>query len=234
MDKMRTVALAFLISAGSAFAIPFDINEGIFAVNAQSTFLLQSSIDNCSAVSAAPGCTADNFLPLVIDLSTLPTPYTPGLGETLNITGLGQYCPVWGPGCTESPPYLAGIFSSTNTVLDSSNLNRVTGAVASGLPNVTDPATNTYYGDQSTIIPDDFQILNASGDGTTVVVPTDANYLIIGVLDSFYADNGGDLSVQLILDPDSGVPEPASYAMVLAGLAGLAVFRRMNRIRKLT
>ena len=83
---------------------------------------------------------------------------------------------------------------------------------------------------QSTTIAQDFQVLDSPYGGTTVVVPNSANFLIIGVLDSFYADNTGNLSVELTLDPSSGVPEPGSYAMVLAGVAGLVALRRLRRI----
>jgi hypothetical protein len=230
MNKMRMAALAILISAGSAYAIPFNVNEGTYAVSVQSTFLMQSSNDNCSSPLAAPGCTANNFVPLIINLSTLPTPFTPGEGESLNITALGQFCFYGGPDCTEYQPYIGGIFSSSSTVLSSNNLNRVSGAIASGLPNITDPGLNTYFGNQSTTIAQDFQVLDSPYGGTTVVVPNSANFLIIGVLDSFYADNTGNLSVELTLDPSSGVPEPGSYAMVLAGVAGLVALRRLRRI----
>ncbi len=66
--------------------------------------------------------------------------------------------------------------------------------------------------------------------GATVVVPAGATYLIIGVLDSAYADNSspsGSLGVT-ISDPFSSIPEPSSYAFMLGGMGALWILRRRS------
>ena len=89
-----------------------------------------------------------------------------------------------------------------------------------------------------TTIPDDFFI--PLGPGASIVVPVGAEYLVVGVLDSFYADNtdpGNSLGVDLKVDPtydfgDSGVPEPSTVLLLLSGLAGLYAFRRIQSRRR--
>ena len=61
-----------------------------------------------------------------------------------------------------------------------------------------------------------------------VVVPTGANFLVVGVLDSLFVDNSdaaGNLAVQInqITAPS---PEPATFGLLAASLAGLAWMRQ--------
>ena len=72
-----------------------------------------------------------------------------------------------------------------------------------------------------------------------MTVPTNANFLVVGVLDSYYGDNAdydGNLAVHLCLDSQSTItvdptPEPATYALFLSGLGGLWALRRFRRAR---
>jgi hypothetical protein len=93
------------------------------------------------------------------------------------------------------------------------------------------PMLNTYYGNVNTTIPNDFYI--PTGNGITVMAPIGAAYLVIGVLDSYYADNSGILSFQIIDlgggsggPPPPATPEPATLGLFAIGMAGLVAFRR--------
>jgi hypothetical protein len=216
----QTLAWAIVFWAGSVVAHANPISLGTFSVNPQATFLLQTSNDNCSFPAAAPGCTPSSFDPTFINLSGMGVQ----VGDVLDITALGSFCFYPQPNCTPEPAYLGGVFDQNNVLLGSSYLNRLPGAVSSNLPNITDPGTETYYGSLSTFIPQDFYI---SPLGTLVSVPVGGAYLVIGVLDSFYADNTGSISVSVTdLGQQSGVPEPASYGLVWTGIAALAMFRK--------
>lgn len=125
-----------------------------------------------------------------------------------------------GPG-GDTFTFTVGLFSSSNTLLAPSLLNRVPGALASdGAPIVTFP---TFFGNQATDIAEDFGF--DTPDGTIVTVPTGALYLFLAKTDQLYQDNSdpdGDYGVRLSR-VTAEVPEPASAALLLLGLALLGV-----------
>jgi hypothetical protein len=82
------------------------------------------------------------------------------------------------------------VFSTSSVVLASTVQERVPGAVQSAAPPVM--TGNTYLDGLPTNIAQDFVIDRAS---LVVVVPAGAQYLVLGVNDSYYADNSGALTV---------------------------------------
>ena len=73
------------------------------------------------------------------------------------------------------------------------------------------------------------------GDGGTFVVPTGATALYLGLPDApyfngpsgNYYDNSGSLQVNV--SPVGGVPEPATWTMMLLGVGGVGVMMRARR-----
>jgi hypothetical protein len=70
----------------------------------------------------------------------------------------------------------------------------------------------------------------APGDGPfTISVPVGATELSLGVNDDIFSDNSGSLQIN-VAGIASGVPEPATWAMMLLGFAGLGfAFRQSQR-----
>jgi hypothetical protein len=207
---------------------------GTYDVSANGTFFEQSAGDNCSFSNAVAGCQSSFFNPTVIAV-------TPGEELQLITNGSGSFCYLGIGGLCGGGP-LGGVFDSSGTdLLAPSVQNRLPNQVASTLPGIVNSNYNTYYGNMNTTIPDDFYICGlvamdhcAGTAGTTVVVPTGANFLYLGVLDSFYADNTGNLSVTVNLITSDGpgtgptgplAPEPAVYILTLTGLSALAALR---------
>jgi hypothetical protein len=218
MIRSMILFAAMVVAGGMASASSL----GFFTVSPQGNFLLQSSVDLCSTYNI-PGC---NMNPTFINLANLGVT----AGESLTITDVGGLCVYSGAGCQVFPASqynMGAIFSSTNTVLDSSHQNRVPNQIAPGAGATlvgNNPNLYTKTGNLNTTIPDDFYI------STTVVVPQGAIYLIVGVLDSAYDDNSSTLlGVNLsIPDDPPGVPEPATYAMMLGGLGAVWMLRRKS------
>jgi hypothetical protein len=132
-----------------------------------------------------------SIAPLVVDLTSL------GIrpGSEIRIERLGD----WSYSVATLPDNataLHAIFSSSNTVLPPTVLNRVPGAVSAGISSLSPP---TLFGNLPTDIVEDFSV----GD-LTINVPSGASYLIVGVPDSWYQDNGdpnGNLGVRLSFTP---------------------------------
>jgi hypothetical protein len=114
-----------------------------------------------------------------IELSTLGI----SVGDYLRLAQLGDFNN--GPG-GDIYKRMIGVFSSNDSLLDSSLLHRVPGAIDAGEDFVTSP---TYVGNLPTDIPEDFWI-----DTVIVQVPDSALFLFVSTHDSWYWDNS---------DPDS-------------------------------
>ncbi len=171
---------AMVIAGGMASATSL----GFFAVSPQGTFLLQAPGDVCSEYNIA-GC---NMTPTFINLTALGVT----AGESLTITDVGGLCIYSMENCTvypAGPDNMGAVFSSTNTLLDPSNQNRLPDQIAPGAGATligNNPNIYAIAGNLNTTIPDDFYI------STTVIVPQNANYLVVGVLDSAYSDNSSN------------------------------------------
>jgi hypothetical protein len=91
-------------------------------------------------------------------------------------------------------PVLLAVFSLSGVLLPPQELKRVPGAVKMGDDFRTGPA-GPIESSEPDDINEDFQILPASG--TIVRVPEGATHLFLGVADSFYKDNEGQISVSV-------------------------------------
>jgi hypothetical protein len=218
-------------------------------VNPQASFLYEAPQDvNCAsgaitgqggAVPCDPITNGSGPVPaLFINLTTLNIV----AGETIQILVTGSECDA-GPCASPGPVYLGGVFDSNNTELASSSLtpcspqpncspgvDRLTGTVPvpslPPQPLVTNNVyLNTYYGNVNTTIPNDFYIPEAGG--ITLVVPTGAAYLVLGILDSYYSDDSGTASATLFeIAAQNPAPEPATFGMFGIGAAALFAVRR--------
>lgn len=225
--KKVLVLFAVAIALSTGALATSIVTLGTFSVSATSTFLQQDINDNCFSVLAAPVC---DSTPTVI-------PVTPG--EELQLIVNGEACyTAMTMNCHLQP--LGGVFDTVATDLQPPTYqNRVPNQVPSGLANITDPDFDSWYGHYNTMIPDDFYICGlvammdcTSTSGTTVVVPAGAYYLYVGVLDSWYSDNVGDLSVTVneIENPNT-TPEPASAMLMLGGLCAAAAYHRRRAVQ---
>ncbi len=219
--NVKSILIGFVLlasaSIGSAGAI------GVFDIQAGATFLQQSANDNCSFVAASAQChTAGFFTPAMVDL------YSFGVhaGDTLSITFAGGSMCYHAGVCLA--PSIGGIFSSTSNLLDSSNANRLPDAVSAGLGSVQ---TSTWFALTSNATPgvnntnpNDFSIPLVG----TLNVTVPGQYLFLGILDSFYADNSGNLSIALSFTSNAvATPEPATYLLMLGGVVALAAGRKL-------
>jgi hypothetical protein len=228
--RIFLVGLFLLGLAVSSIAGSFALPDGPFSVSAGGTFLQQSSNDNCSFITATAQCISSPstfFQPTVIDLTGLEGVQ---IGDLLSITVSGSMC-FYSLVCN-APPTIGGIFSSTNSLLSSNNANRVPNAVGTqGSDNQNPVTTSTYFALNGSSVsavnntnPLDFGIPT----GSTTMVHVTAEFLFLGVLDSFYADNSGTISVSITDTHATTVtPEPASYLLVLGGFGALALARKL-------
>lgn len=190
---MNTLARALVLSACSLVPGPVICASAAKAVDATitvdpTTTYLLTNLDPQALDSPA------------IDLAAL------GLraGDHILLQSVGDFCfTIFNPlGCanTETAHPMIGIFSSSSTLLPSSILNRVPGAIEAG-PSVT--TFPTLFGTIPTDVPQDFIIFHAPFS-TVVTIPDNAQFLFVAVLDSFYGDNAdpdGDLAVVIARVP---------------------------------
>jgi hypothetical protein len=123
---------------------------------------------------------------------------------------------VAGPWSPMHDAVFCAAFSSTNTLLASSEQQRVPGAVISTASSSSPCVTgNTFYGGAATNITQDFFIPFA---GLEVAVPTGANFLFVSVFDDYYSDNTSPDPSKYGLMVTSTVPEPSTALLLATGL----------------
>jgi len=148
-------------------------------------------------------------------------------GQELMISASGDMC--YYENCEVEMPGVFGlVFASSNVVASSSNQYRLTVADLGNVPTgaVGAASPQTWPGLFDTDIAEDFKLM--AGDSISVIIPEGGTYLFIGLWDSYFNDNSDptpNLSIT-VGTPDSLVPEPSTYLMAFAGLAGLWTLRR--------
>jgi hypothetical protein len=210
------LVIAAMVGATGAYATTIDL--GLFSVSPQGNFLYNSANDNCGASYAVAGCSMN---PTFINLSAY-------MGDTITVTDVGGLCVYSGTNCTVYPAsssYLGAVWDTNNTLLmpaDTYPFNtttgRLPGAIPSGLPNINTSSLNAVDG-RSTTIADDFFLPQAN---LVVIAP----YLVVGTLDSAFADNSLGASPNFGVDITVNTPEPGSATLLLTGVAGLLALRR--------
>lgn len=139
-------------------------------------------------------------------------------GDWIELTALGDFSV--GAGFGDTTVSLLGVFSASSQIAATDQLHRVVAAIDAGTDYVT---SATWFGSLPTDIDEDFAIgLSDTQRRVTVQIPAGATHLVVGVVDSYYADNtdpDGDLAVRI-----ERVPEPASAALI--GLGALFARRR--------
>lgn len=150
------------------------------------TFLHTVTADN-------PESSDDPSYPVIIDL-------TQGgyrIGEEIKLTHSVQEPFTFNRNASpvvHHDPVVVAVFSRSGVLHPPSELKRVPDAVKTGDELRTGPAGHLESSEPDDI-EEDFQIL--PGTGTNVRVPEGATHLFIGVVDSFYKDNGGQISVSI-------------------------------------
>lgn len=169
------------------------------------------------------GQTAAVWVSLASLGTTLGTTITPGT-TMLNFFATGGICFNGGgsPCVTD-----VSVASLSNPIVGGFTAAATNVFLASGLAGINTQAT----GDWTTDIANDFAV-NSGGTGD-VLVPVGANFVVFVFRDGFYQDNADnspvDFGVNVTAVNPSGVPEPATYAMMMAGLAAIAGFKRYRR-----
>ncbi len=198
--KMLLLLVMALSLVGVATATPI-----FHGIDPTSTFLRTDSTDTSVG-------------PVFVNLSA----YGISPGMTISLQTLGDMCFGAGDPCTEIASPLVGVFTTGTFPLGStSELNRLIGPIGppSGITSLV--TGETWYEHLTTDIPQDFAI--SVGSPLSVVVPDGANYLALGVADSFYADNSDpnqDLGV--VLDAEA-IPEPGTLTLLALGVGMLLV-----------
>ena len=127
-------------------------------------------------------------------------------GDIIRLERLGLF--KRGINFSDDFPEMIGVFSSSNSIASSGNLNRISDAIDAGNDFDT---SNTFLGNLSTNISEDFFI-----DDVIIQVPISATYLFISAHDNLYTgsvgvpndlntDPNGDFAVRISL---TSIPEP--------------------------
>ena len=140
----------------------------------------------------------------------------------LRVVGDFSYCTP-GSSCDfDTAVGTTAVFSSSPTLLGRNESHRIPGAIDAGFDHVTGL---TFFESEPTDIPQDFFI--SSFFDVFVEIPVGATHLFLAPIDSYWQDNhdpDGDYGVSI-----SEVPEPSALALLGAGLASFATWRRRKR-----
>jgi len=121
-------------------------------------------------------------------------------GDSIHLQCSGDWDP--GPG-GDTQTNLLAVFSSSATLLSTTLLHRVPGALGTALTNFSG---GTWPGNEPTEIPEDFLV---SFPGVAVTVPAGATHLFVTPADIYYRDNedpDSDLGVTLTRIATTAVP----------------------------
>ena len=103
-------------------------------------------------------------------------------GQFVDLAAVGDFG--FFPGSDGNIRSLPAVFSSSATLLASSNLSRVVGAIDAGTDYFSGPS---FSGSLPTDIPEDFLVPHITlGSALTIQVPTGATHLFISVADSLF------------------------------------------------
>ena len=140
----------------------------------------------------------------------------------------------WGDGDPKKDGYinLIGVFSTTTELESIDKLNRVVGAIDSGVDFETD---ETYFTEMSTDIPEDF--LSGDHTGTTIEIPDGAKFLFLCNPDVYYPDNGGTFQVTIKkLEANQPTFPIETIIIIIVSIAAISliVFLFLRRRKKTT
>ena len=207
-------ASAFASAAASAATYVVDAKDDIFLAG-QTTVPDNTTGDIYTSLWGynpdAPGAGA-GLLPLKVAVSA---------GEYLTISASGAVSCCYGGSPTNGPDG-GGLGGTAGVTPGFGYVDPVTSGAELALLGIFDNGTSDY-GTPFVV-----------GSSYTIKVPADATFLYLGVADAYgfddppgwYNDNTGSFDVTI-----SAAPEPATWAMMLIGFAGLGGALRMQRRR---
>jgi len=239
MNPTRKFGMSHVVQVVSAVALSVSLSHAAKAspitfesLTPMSTFLRADISTSLPTPDTALG-------PEIILLSSL------GIipGDTITLSAQGAIC--FNLACTpDTNPTFDGAFSSSDVLLDASNLDRIPGIIGGSAPppGATPVYTGLTYDGLTTDIAQDFSIpppFNLSSPASTsIVVPAGAVYLFLGISDSLYSDNSyastqdtTPLGVNLTFTDPPPVPEPGTIGLTLGGLAVMASLARKRSAR---
>ncbi len=205
------------------------IGLGSFAVDPRSSILF---------ANIAPMHPDNPMGPIFIDLDKLAQ--TNHLGPTLtgyrlDLRAVGSMCYILlENGCPSVPTEGFVASFDVNSIFVRGAINPLPGAIAPISP-VESAYPRTFYDQLPTDGgPPDFRIYRSAI--LMALVPDGAHFLAVGVFDSFFADNSGNVSLEIQLElPDQPVPEPTPLVMSILGFslifAGSVRLRRLEKSR---
>jgi hypothetical protein len=208
----RVSSLCAFAAIGALTASAASAGTVVVNVGAESDIFLagQTSVPTDFPYNpSAPGAPGDGA-------GALPVPIGVTAGETLDITASGLASCCYGVAPYSGPAGLGG----TSSISGYGNVAAYSGPQFPLVGVFGGPTLGTSWS------------IFVIGAADTLTVPTGATTLYLGLPDSlgfndppgYYNDNTGSFTVDV-----SGVPEPAAWALMLAGFAGLGVALRANR-----
>jgi len=173
-DNFRRVLKSFLPAAVLSLCAVSQADL-TFKVDCRSSYLLTSEYD--------AGIPAPTKIKLS-EIGIVP-------GDVITITEKGKYSQAksW----PEDTDVIGAVFSTNDKVLDYTVRHRVPGALRAGTALISPVQFAKQF---FTDIPEDFAV---SPSGTKVVVPSGAQYLIVGAIDSSYDDNSSTKGITVTL-----------------------------------